>query len=287
VKKTVRVSTAKSASDGDGNQVANEILLSLPQGQFDKVLAKLELVRLKLHQILHEPGETLKSGYFVNSGMVSILAIQPDGKSVEVGLIGREGFVGMPLLVGYRTSATRAITQGDATAYRCDAEMLREFVRQSPELEQQINRFGQKQTMQSMQIAACNRLHDVEERMARWIVMSQDRILTNTLPLTQEFLGQMLGTRRSSVTVAASFAEGGVDLLYPRQRDHLEPARIGRGGVRLLRHRAAATKGVGSTNKIEFRQRRKASVVAPSPHVILREVCPRVHWPVCVRPSLY
>ena len=216
MKKTVRVSTAKPPSDGDGNRVANEILLSLPKGQFEKVLAKLELVRLKLHQILHEPGETLKSAYFVNSGMVSVLAIQPDGKSVEVGLIGKEGFVGMPLLVGYRTSATRAITQGDATAYRCDAEMLIEFVRQSQELEQQINRFGQKQTMQSMQIAACNRLHDVEERLARWIVMCQDRILTNTLPLTQEFLGQMLGTRRSSVTVAASMLQKAGLISYTR-----------------------------------------------------------------------
>ncbi len=91
----------------------------------DQVLSKLELVRLKLHQVIHEAGETIKSGYFVNAGVISVLAVQPDGKSVEVGLIGKEGFVGLPLLVGYRSSPTRLITQGDGTAYRCDADVLR------------------------------------------------------------------------------------------------------------------------------------------------------------------
>ena len=148
--------------------------------------------------------------------MISVLSVQPDGKSVEVGLIGKEGFVGLPLLVGYRTHPTRTVTQGDATAYRCDAEALREFVRRFPELGQQIHRFGQKLAMQSTQIAACNRLHDVEERLARRIVMSQDRILSDILPLTQEFLAQMLGTRRSSVTVAAGILQKAGLISYTR-----------------------------------------------------------------------
>src|SRR5580700_4439477 len=84
--------TASSRSDGDGNQVHNEILLALPRAESEMVLPKLELVRLKLHQLLHEPGETLKSAYFCNSGMFSVLNVMPDGKSVEVGLIGKEGF---------------------------------------------------------------------------------------------------------------------------------------------------------------------------------------------------
>ncbi|MFZ0980143.1 MAG: Crp/Fnr family transcriptional regulator [Candidatus Acidiferrales bacterium] len=208
--------SAQPVSDGDGNLIANEILLSLSPEQRGQMLSKLEMVRLKLHQVIHEPGETIKSGYFVNSGLISVLVVQPDGKSVEVGLIGREGFVGLPLLVGYRSSPTRTVTQADATAYRCDAEALREFVRQFPELGQQIHRFGQKLAMQSTQIAACNRLHDVEERLARWIAMSQDRILSDTLPLTQEFLGQMLGTRRSSVTVAAGILQKAGLISYTR-----------------------------------------------------------------------
>lgn len=225
--KTNRVPAARPpTNDDDGNSIGSEILLALPPDQRNQLLPKLEKVRLKLHQVLHEPGETIKSGYFVNSGMISVLAVQPDGRSVEVGLIGKEGFVGLPLLVGYHSSPARTITQGDATAFRCDAESLREFVRRFPELGQQIHRFGQKLAMQSSQIAACNRLHDVEERLARWIVMSQDRILSDTLPLTQEFLAQMLGTRRASVTVAAgilqhagliSYTRGSVTILNRRK----------------------------------------------------------------------
>jgi len=213
---TIRVTSAEPPADGDGNSIANEILLNLSPKQRSQVLSKLELVRLKLHQVIHEPGETIKSGYFVNSGLISVLAVQPDGKSVEVGLIGKEGFVGLPLLVGYRTSPTRTVAQADATAYRFGADALRDSVRQFPELGRQIHRFGQKLAMQSTQIAACNRLHDVEERLARWIVMSQDRILADTLPLTQEFLAQMLGTRRSSVTVAAGILQKAGLISYTR-----------------------------------------------------------------------
>jgi len=164
----------------------------------------LEFVRLKLHHVLHEAGETIKSGYFVNAGLMSILAVQPDGKMVEVGLIGREGFVGLPLLVGYNNNGpTRVMTQADGSAYRCDAETLMQLIQQFPEMGKRLHRFAYQLAMQSTQIAACNRLHDVVSRLARWILMSQDRILSDSLPLTHEFLGQMLGTRRSSVTVAA------------------------------------------------------------------------------------
>jgi CRP-like cAMP-binding protein len=206
-KTTVRVRFAKPRVDGDMKSVPNEILLALSADDCHEMLSELELVRLKLHQVLHEPGETMKSAYFVNSGLISVLAVQPDGKSVEVGLVGKEGFIGMPLIVGFRSSPTRTITQGDGTAYRCEAGKLKEFVRRLPELAKQLHRFGQKLAMQSTQIAACNRLHDVEERLARWIVMSQDRLLADKLPLTQEFLGQMPGTRRSSVTVAAGMLQ--------------------------------------------------------------------------------
>jgi CRP-like cAMP-binding protein len=193
----------KSRSDGDGNPIANKILLSLSPKERSQVLPKLEFVRLKLHQVLHEAGETIKSGYFVNAGLMSILAVQPDGKTVEVGLIGREGFVGLPLLVGYSSGPTRVMTQADGTAYRCDVQTLKQLTQQFPELGKHLHRFAYQLAMQSTQIAACNRLHDVVSRLARWILMSQDRVRSGRLPLTQEFLGQMLGTRRSSVTVAA------------------------------------------------------------------------------------
>src|SRR6266481_6855883 len=221
---------AKPPTDGDGNSIHSKILLHLPPQESKQVFPKLELVRLKLHQVLYEAGETIKSGYFVNEGMISVLAVQPDGKSVEVGLIGNEGFVGLPLLVGYRSSPTRLITQGDGSAYRCEAEVLSQLVQQLPELGKHLHRFAHRLAMQTTQIAACNRLHDVVERLVRWILMSHDRILEDNLPLTQEFLATMLGTRRSSVTVAAgalqkagliSYTRGSVKIL---SRKRLEDA---------------------------------------------------------------
>jgi CRP-like cAMP-binding protein len=164
----------------------------------------------------HEAGEVIKSAYFLNNGMGSVLTVLPDGKSVEVGLIGKEGFVGLPVVFGFKTSPLRVVIQADATAYRVDVTTLRKFLPECPELEKQIQRFAMVLAMQSTQLAACNRLHDVEERLARWLIMSQDRIGGDTLPLTQEFLGQMLGTRRSSVSVAASVLQKAGMITYTR-----------------------------------------------------------------------
>jgi CRP-like cAMP-binding protein len=211
--------------DGDGNRIHNKILLSLPQKEFDALHPKLELVRLKSHQVLHEAGETLKSGYFCNSGMFSVLSVMPDGKSIEVSLIGKEGFAGVPLIAGFRTSHTRTVVQTDATAFRVDGEALRNFLRPNVGLERLLQRYGQILNVQVTQIATCNRLHEVNERLARWLLMSHDRVGSSALPLTQEFLAQMLGTRRSSVTVAAgtlqkagliSYTRGSVTILERR-----------------------------------------------------------------------
>jgi CRP-like cAMP-binding protein len=164
-------------------------------------------MRLKTHQVLHEPGDTLKSAYFPNAGLVSILSIFPDGKSVEVGLVGKEGFIGLPLVAGFRTAATRAITQIEGSSFRVDGQALTEILVQCPNLERRLQQFAQILAMQVTQIAACNRLHDVNERLGRWLLMSADRIGSNSVPLTQELIAQMLGTRRSSVTVAAGMLQ--------------------------------------------------------------------------------
>jgi CRP-like cAMP-binding protein len=171
---------------------------------------------MKLHQLLHEAGETLKSAYFCNSGMFSVLNVMPDGKSVEVGLIGKEGFSGTPLLAGFRTSHTRTVVQAEAGAFRIDADVLRAALPKSPVLEHLLNRYGQLLAVQVTQIAACNRLHEVNERLARWLLMTQDRVGSEDLPLTQEFLAQMLGTRRSSVTVSAGTLQKAGLITYTR-----------------------------------------------------------------------
>jgi CRP-like cAMP-binding protein len=139
--------------------------------------------------------------------MISILTVFPDGKSVEVGLVGKEGFVGLPLIVGFQTASTRAVAQLDATAFRVNGEALIALLPRCPTLERRLQQYSQISAMQTTQIAACNRLHEVHERLARWLLMCSDRVSSNDLPLTQEFLGQMLGTRRSSVTVAAGILQ--------------------------------------------------------------------------------
>lgn len=190
-------------SDNDGNQVHNEILLSLPREEREIIFSRLEFVRLASLQLLHEVGDTIKSAYFCNSGMVSTLDVFRDGKTVEVGLIGKEGFVGLPLVVGFRSSFLRAIVQIEGSGFRISADALLDSLARCPTLSRRLHQFSHVMGMQVAQIAACNRLHEVEERLARWLLMCADRAGNRRLPLTQDLLGQMLGTRRASVTIAA------------------------------------------------------------------------------------
>ncbi len=138
------------------------------------------------------------------------------GKTVEVGLTGKEGFVGLPLVVGLNTSATRAIAQIAATGFQVSATKMVEVLHTCPELETGLNRYSQALAMQATQVAACNRVHEVEERLARWLLMCQDRVGGNYVQLTQEFLSHMLGTRRASVTVAAGILQKAGLITYER-----------------------------------------------------------------------
>jgi CRP-like cAMP-binding protein len=162
--------------------------------------------------------------------MFSVLSVMPDGKSVEVGLVGKEGFSAVPLMAGFRTSNTRTVVQTEGAAFRIDTAHLRSALRECPILERQLQRYAQILGMQAVQIAACNRLHEVDERLARWLLMTQDRIASNSLPLPQEVIAQMLGTRRSSVTVSAGTLQKAGLITYRRgnvtilNRNRLEDA---------------------------------------------------------------
>ncbi len=202
--------------DGNGTQLQNKILLGLPRHERERVLPKLELLRLQSRQMLHDVGDTLQSAYFCNTGLISILSVFSDGKSVEVGLIGQEGFLGLPLVAGFRSASTRAVAQIEGTAFRIGADSLQTILAECPELERGLQQFSQIMAMQATQIAACNRLHEVEERLGRWLLMSADRVIAHTLPLTQELLAQMLGTRRSSVTLAAGILQKAGLISYTR-----------------------------------------------------------------------
>jgi CRP-like cAMP-binding protein len=214
-RKPTRPSTTRASTKApepkkvrNGNDPSrNEILRGLPAEERKLVFSRLEPVTLKIHDVLHEAGATLKFGYFPTSGIVSILSVLKDGKSVEVGLVGKEGFVGLPLAVGFRSSPTRAICQASGEGFRIGALDLAHVLPLCPRLEKGLDRYALSLGMQASQVAACNGLHDVDARLARWMLMCHDRLNMDSVPITQEFLSQMLGIRRASVTVASGILQ--------------------------------------------------------------------------------
>jgi CRP-like cAMP-binding protein len=200
----------------DGQQMHNEILLGLPRAESAVLFSFVEYVPMPTHDVLHEAGKPITHGYFVNDGLASVLNVMKDGKSVEVGLAGKEGFIGLPLIVGLSTSPTRVVAQVAGSAFRIRGSDLKQALLQCPKLQQDLNRFAQTMAMQATQVAACNRLHEVEERLARWLLMSQDRLGGDRVPLTQDSLAHMLGTRRASVTVAAGILQKAGLIKYTR-----------------------------------------------------------------------
>jgi CRP-like cAMP-binding protein len=212
-------SLSQSTPDANGDRdksLQNTILLSLHGKDSKSILELLEWVDLSTHTVLHEAGEAIEFGYFVNGGLASILNVMADGKSVEVGLSGKEGFIGIPLVVGFKTSPSRVVMQVAGNAFRIRARDLPDTLAKWPDLEKSLQRYSQALMMQAAQIAACNRLHEVDQRLARWLLMSQDRLGGSDVPLTQQFLAHMLGTRRASVTVAARRLQKAGSISYKR-----------------------------------------------------------------------
>jgi CRP-like cAMP-binding protein len=194
-------------TDAAGKAVNNVILLSLPDEEYNLLRPHLEPAELPQYQIMHEPGEKIDYGYFLNEGMTSLVALSADGRSVEVGIVGREGMVGMSVAVGLLRGTFRAIMQMSGSGLRIKSEIFQEALPCAPTLQSELSRFALMHGIQVAQLAACNRLHDIEQRLARWLLMCQDRVDSPLLPLTHEFLAQMLGTGRPSVTLAAGALE--------------------------------------------------------------------------------
>jgi CRP-like cAMP-binding protein len=196
----------------------NTILLNLPRAEYDRVFPKLRFVELPTQTALTEMGKPIEFGWFLNAGLGSILNVLSTGKSVEVGLSGHEGFVGIPLIAGLRSSPTRVVMQVAGSGYKISAKALARVLRECPQLEKSLQQYGQELVLQASHVAACNRLHEVEQRLARWLLMSQDRLGGDIVPLTQQFLAHMLGTRRASVTVAAGVLQDAGFITYVRGR---------------------------------------------------------------------
>ena len=194
-------------TDPTGQPVSNLILLSIPDQEFNLIRPHLEWLRLEHHLILQEPGEKIEFAYFLNEGLASLVVLTSDGKSVEVAIVGKEGMVETPVAVGIRRAPFRAVIQIQGSGMRISADVLEQMLDDAPELRVILNRYVLIQGLQVAQIAACNRLHEIEQRLARWLLMCQDRVDSQLLPLTHEFLAQMLGTGRPSVTLAAGVLE--------------------------------------------------------------------------------
>jgi CRP-like cAMP-binding protein len=186
-----------------GQAICNVILLSLPDKEYNLLRPHLETVPLPQYEVLEEPGEKIEFTYFLNEGMTSLVALSRDGRSVEVGIVGKEGMVGMSLIAGLRQGTFRAIMQMAGNGMRVRADVFQDVLLSAPTLRTELSRFALMHGMQVAQLAACNRLHEVEQRLARWLLMCQDRFDCQLLPLTHEFLAQMLGTGRPSVSLAA------------------------------------------------------------------------------------
>lgn len=194
-------------SDSSGQEIQNLTLQSIPDREFALLEPHLQHVELAHHRILHEPGGRIDFAYFLNEGLASLVILTADGRSVEVAIVGKEGMVGTPLAVGLRKGPHRAIMQISGTGLRIKFEALEEALSQAPELRLILSRYVLLQGLQVAQIAACNRLHEIEQRLARWLLMCQDRVGSDQLPVTHEFLAQMLGTGRPSVSLAAGILQ--------------------------------------------------------------------------------
>lgn len=194
-------------TDTGGKPITNRLLSAIPESEYKTLRPFLELVNLPRHRILNESGQKIDYAYFLEEGMTSVVVLTLDGRSVEVGVIGREGMVGVPVVVGLRQSAFRCIMQIGGIGHRIRSEQLADNLQRTPELRLKLGHYVLVNGLQVGQIAACNRLHEVEQRLARWLLMCQDRVDSPVLPLTHEFLAQMLGAGRPTVTLACAKLE--------------------------------------------------------------------------------
>lgn len=187
----------------DRKPAANRVLEGIPSKDSRRLRAQLDLVTLTFGQILYEPGKAIRWVYFPIDCLISLLTAVDKRRTLEVGMVGNEGMAGMPFILGIGVSGVRALVQGGGKALRMSSAHFRlEFDRNLP-LQQALFRYTYALMAQISQTAACNRFHEAEARLARWLLMTRDRVRSDNFPLTHEFLAHMLGMRREGVTEAA------------------------------------------------------------------------------------
>ncbi|HEY2376107.1 MAG TPA: Crp/Fnr family transcriptional regulator [Gemmatimonadaceae bacterium] len=197
----------QSRSSGSTEPWRNSLLSALDAEEYSELLEDAEKVDLKLRTVLYEANGPITHVLFLIRGVASIIAPVGDGTSVEVGTVGSEGFVGLPLLFGVDREPAKAIIQVADGGVRVTAAAFQKAVADSAALRGLFLRYAQSYMSQVSQSSACNRAHSIEERCARWLLMTHDRVAADEFPLTHEFLSLMLGVRRAGVTVAASMLQ--------------------------------------------------------------------------------
>lgn len=186
---------------------ANHLLAAMPRQSYRRMLARLEPVELTYGQVLYEPKERIRHVYFPVDCLVSLLTAVDKKRTLEVGMVGNEGMVGMPMALGIGVSAVRALVQGSGKAMRMTAARFRAEFRKNLPLQRALFRYTHLLMAQVSQTAACNRFHMAEARLARWLLMTSDRVHADKFRLTHAFLAHMLGVRRVGVTQAAGVLE--------------------------------------------------------------------------------
>jgi CRP-like cAMP-binding protein len=203
------------SSAGDGRP-GNRLLAALPADELDRLRPHLERRRYDVKELVHRPGEPIEAVVFPTTGVFSLVTSMADGTTMEVATVGDEGMVGVPVFLGDVSSPLTVYSQIPGEALCLPAAKLRSFVRDGSRLHDLLLRYVQALFILTAQSVACNRLHSVQQRCARWLLMCHDRTHTDEFPLTQEFMAQMLGIRRASVTEAAGQLQGAGLIRYQR-----------------------------------------------------------------------
>jgi CRP-like cAMP-binding protein len=183
---------------------ANRLLAALPALELTLLLPKLREISLNYTETIYEAGDVIRHVYFPNSGIISLLSAVEKRAVLEVGIVGNEGFVGLPVFLGVETSNNRAIVQGEGAAWEMKTEDFLALCRNGGTLSRLLQRYTHSLLTQISQSAACNRFHPIEARLARWLLMTCDRMGSNEFKITQEFLSNMLGVRREGVSKSAT-----------------------------------------------------------------------------------
>jgi CRP-like cAMP-binding protein len=204
--KTQPVKSGERTSPG-GKPIRNKALLAASDEEFRSIRPFLEYVNLPHHRILHQPHRTMKFAHFPNEGLISLIVEMKDGKTVEAGLLGNDGASGMPAVLGLSRSPLREVVQIAGNGFRVKVAALKKILPSTPQLQMVLTRFAAGLAMQVAQTAACNRLHKIEQRLARWLLIAEDRLDTPVVAITHDFLATMLGTDRPSVTLAANILQ--------------------------------------------------------------------------------